>query len=629
MYRLGSRIIAAFVAVSVAFTLWPKPAYAYVTYGDGYNIDSSPSAAYQYILDHGGSSNLPALDDASAIDFFLQVLTAPSSPLYYFCVNYCFYVPTIGWRVTEASDIVDVDARFNYEDRLQRAIDFLENEWAVWVEEYPGAGGSGSSSAPSLSHLHVAFLDTLDSSYVFDDGTVLDLSSAQAGYNLLTSSGAKAYVISSLTYGNKPNAQVEGFTNNNYLSLGYAPVGKVGLSIRSKDIADSLGYTDNLSSNSFYYYRIADSNYNHKIDSSYALLATSSGSSVGIGGQFDQSSTNTFIVPSGFYYYGRSSTGNYLGGSDLYIITNASIWLYDHWIDSSSVGPSDEPIGPTAPDYEPPSDYTPVNPTLPNITNNITNNGGTYTGNETDYTDYLKIIIDNQNTQIDQLHDLGALIDSNWDAFNSWLNSELDNVLGYLYNIQQHFNTLLEWQKSITGYLYSIDRQMLYIRQDFSNFTGTLWGWLRSILSAIPDGSSQRLPDVTVDDGEGGGFFNWLYDLLDKVIDKVVGSDDEVAGIMDDLRALTGVFPFSLPWDLLAVLSLLQHEPVSDYTIQYPILDGATEDGSVTWSYRPLDLSPFAPVFTCIGFGFFGLAVLALIHATKDMLEVLDKVVGS
>lgn len=59
----------------------------------------------------------------------------------------------------------------------------------------------------------------------------------------------------------------------------------------------------------------------------------------------------------------------------------------------------------------------------------------------------------------------------------------------------------------------------------------------------------------------------------------------------------------------------------------YPMIDGATVQGGVTWSYGEVDLSAFADVFAAIRYGFLGLVVLGLIDRTKEMMDVLNKVV--
>lgn len=89
--------------------------------------------------------------------------------------------------------------------------------------------------------------------------------------------------------------------------------------------------------------------------------------------------------------------------------------------------------------------------------------------------------------------------------------------------------------------------------------------WLINIFNKPTGGGSVTMPDPT-DFGtgstgdEGGGFWDWLGRFLDKLIGDL---PDDVSSFATALGALTGKFPFSVPWDVAFLLGLMSQDPVT------------------------------------------------------------------
>lgn len=611
------KLIIAALMVALLASFFPKRAYAYVDYS-GSGITTGQSAAYQYIRDYGGGSSLPDVNDLAAFSFFQNVVMAPSSPLYYFAYNYTLYVPFSGWRVFQASDFQsDVDAMDRYDTALDNATDFLLDEWERWQEDFPGSSGGDSGSGDVVTPygaIYVLHPDVLvDGTYTFPDGSTMVVPSGTAA-----NFGAKG--VSYYFYYAGSNHELNSFSIRNM------PNGRVGAEPYIFVINPLFNAPADASFNFGFYGLLTNGAYSGlRYVQASSNVVWSNNSSVAL-------NQNVLpYVPDGF---GFGITPNAYGNTNYsfhYILTNMPVYSWNTLLVGDTVVDPDAPIGPTVPDYEIPDPYQPVNPTLPNITNNVTNNPVSYTGNETDYSDYLKIIIDNQNEQIDQVYDFAAMVDANWDAFNNWLNIEFDNILGYLTNYQQFWNTLLEYVNDMGGDLFEFRMRFQEYMGELNGAYQTTWGWLRDIYNKIgsSSGNQPSFPDIGSDLEGEGGFFDWLFGLFGEVLDALIGSASAIAGATDLLGPLMRCFPFSLPWDLIAIVTLLVHEPVSDYILYVPILDGATSSGSVSWSSYPCDLSVFADVFVLVRFGILGAVCIGLIFKTRSMLNALIEVVGS
>lgn len=110
--------------------------------------------------------------------------------------------------------------------------------------------------------------------------------------------------------------------------------------------------------------------------------------------------------------------------------------------------------------------------------------------------------------------------------------------------------------------------------------TNTGLGWLGDLLNLLIDGI-RGIGDFV------SGLAGWL---LDFITDFVIGDLDSIDLESLKLPDLTGVFPFSIPWDVANVLGLLDAEPLAP-SFDFPVtnVDGTVETVEV-------DLADFDPV---------------------------------
>lgn len=628
--RIVKRIASALAVLCVIAAVRAVPALAYVDYPRT-DYWSNSSAAWEFLLQYGGmDSSVPEWADSS--QFVQSVVSDTSSPFFRFVYNYVQLVPAANWnltswRVLQGSDFTDFDQHDAYDNALADAVDYIENEWEIWSEEYPSSGGD-SSVLPTGGRVFVNFTDSLGDSVSFQDGSVLTFTSNTTSYrddyNNRVSLGQAVFMICSGSGGSVTPLTTTKTIYHWVSGTGARePIGDVGVSIRFSPLADAMGLSDPGLDSSFIISPL----------SPMAYVSGSPSNESNFGGDFNTAITSSFDGPSGYYTISRPPRYYFpQSNSSVYLITNSKVWAYGSWTDGQS-GPGPAPSGPTAPDYETPEPYEPTTQQPTTIVNNVTNNTYSYTGSETDYSDYLKIIIDNQKEQIRQIRAFSELVYSQYNSFASWIFSAFEDLYGYLRNLVDDFGVLLDWQKSTNGYVFDIRDSLQQLRIMLNDRLSTANDLLLQIFNALSSGSGPEgepvYPDVTVDPGDdAGGFFGWLLGLLSQIVDLLIGSVDDISGLAADVSELSGVFPFSIPWDLAAILGLLVAEPVADYVIQWPILDGATAAGGVTWSLAPVDLSAFSGIFSFIRFGFLGLVAIGLAYKTKDVLELLGKVVG-
>lgn len=135
-----------------------------------------------------------------------------------------------------------------------------------------------------------------------------------------------------------------------------------------------------------------------------------------------------------------------------------------------------------------------------------------------------------------------AAINNQGAALRRWfdtLSTQINDVYTYLVTMQER-------------YLNELDRDLVT--------------WLKRIYSRL-GGNGAAEPDPNEDEK---GFWDWILEQLQKFF---VGNVDEAAdGIKGLLQQLTEFFPFSLPWDLMALFGLFAAEPVTPvFDVQLPV----------------------------------------------------------
>lgn len=193
--------------------------------------------------------------------------------------------------------------------------------------------------------------------------------------------------------------------------------------------------------------------------------------------------------------------------------------------------PNKEPVYPTYPEPDNPSVNPPESSPINNTTNNITNN--TTTADLQPILDALITI----NSNIDEFEDIFV-------RFGNWVMDALGRII----------EAINSWNSQILAELRTAN------------------GWLRGIY--YKRDTSPSAPDPSIDPD---GYGDWWGDLIGKLLKLL---PDGVTDFVDLLNQLKGVFPFSIPWDVSAILGLLAHDPVTPvFDLPLPTV---TADGVAT-----------------------------------------------
>lgn len=164
----------------------------------------------------------------------------------------------------------------------------------------------------------------------------------------------------------------------------------------------------------------------------------------------------------------------------------------------------------------------------------------------------------------------------------SWMRDALHNEIDWgLDNLLRNINSL---DDDICNEIYK-DAKWIVDNLTFEYDDSKQVDWLKKIYGKLR-GQKSGIPDVTEDPED------WLQKITDMIMGLlqklVVGLD--LTDTLDLLDELKGHFPFSIPWDVLAVITLFAGEPVAPQ-VDFPIVLGETELARVE-----VDLSAYEDV---------------------------------
>lgn len=139
-----------------------------------------------------------------------------------------------------------------------------------------------------------------------------------------------------------------------------------------------------------------------------------------------------------------------------------------------------------------------------------------------------------------------------------------DNLVSGFANMQSEIETCCANMRDMLGGWYS------YLGEWASVISGQIAEWNDLILQELRianewfdaiynkiTGGGGSIPDATLDDG---GYWDWLDDLAGAVLGNLPEAATE---LLDAFTGLRGLFPFSIPWDLGALLLLFVSSPVT------------------------------------------------------------------
>lgn len=324
-----------------------------------------------------------------------------------------------------------------------------------------------------------------------------------------------------------------------------------------------------------------------------------------------------------FSYYGLG-----IGGDSWTIRSNKDTMYFAAIGASFSPGGGGGGGGAFGDDFDPDKDKpsTPdkpviVTPTTPNLntpTVNVTVNP-VADSSWTEVIPYLKAILE-------ALNRIQKTIADGVNAITGYLKSGFDYIGQYLSNISSVLLQMLDFLSDYLDWFDVFDYELnrLYevltgvLNQIYSGFD-TVVDWLSRIYGKIGSGGGGTRPGVDPDDTSD--LFTWLTDLWDDFFNNLLSVlPGGLAALLSEFADLQKLFPFSIPWDVFGMLSLLKHDPVVP-VFDLPIPTGIGESGITT---VPVDFTPWDGMVSGLRPLWLLLFAYGLAIMTTDLLAALS-----
>lgn len=200
----------------------------------------------------------------------------------------------------------------------------------------------------------------------------------------------------------------------------------------------------------------------------------------------------------------------------------------------------------------------------------VINVGGTTWNTDTSTDANLQPVIDainNMNNNLGRLSDkftnyysdaINGIYDVQ-DSVDKW-GEEIDNDIE---NMSKGLKSALgQYYRGLNSSLGNISENIQSYAKWIDTDIRTVIRWLRSIYYKIGGGTSSK-PDISTDDND---FFDWWAEVIRKILESILGSTEIGAGLTNLgnlLSQLNSKFPFSIPWDVAAILALFAEDPVT------------------------------------------------------------------
>lgn len=447
---------------------------------------------------------------------------------------------------------------FMFSDRVDKARADAANIYSQWARLHTSSGGSGGGATGET--LELEFTPNVPT-YAYLAGLNNTKIKNYADYS---SSGST--LITSVTVTVGPNVadklrelvaedkQVYAFFWPNYNSLSKTSVMFVIADSFTETVQTVDGHSaiTNLSGTNLIYWNTSSSNYNP-----YFII---SANNITIDGDHIDAVYTTDVVRT----INSVSDGNY----------NTSNVMYITRVELGGSTPDPEPEEPTAPEPTTPPVDEPDTPTTPPVDPTPPTPDPTTPSQTIDLQgiiDRLDIIIRNQVVLINWLDDAFASVNANvvWlgetlHADIGWLGEYITSTLRWMYD---NLRADIQW---LTGRVEALQGSIV------SGFT-RVTTWLEMIYNRIGgQGGPATRPNIDTptpwDD-----FLSWLEGILQRLLDLLFGvTPAALQGLLSGLADLTGKFPFSIPWDLAALVALFAHAPITpviDFPLMVPFMD--------------------------------------------------------
>ena len=194
----------------------------------------------------------------------------------------------------------------------------------------------------------------------------------------------------------------------------------------------------------------------------------------------------------------------------------------------------------------------------------------------------------------------------------AWIVSSIDSMFE---SLKDYLEDLAEWLRDELNYTIS----------GASYDDNTLLSWLRRIYSKLGNGNVSTKPVDPNANPDGVG--DWISQLLANLFTAL---DDLAGGLLTSLATLIGglvtKFPFSIPWDVAAILGLLVATPQApNFDVPVYVFNGTQLVQAGTYE---IDLDAWTPYLTGIHMMIKVSFILFLLLKTKDFMSIMEKAVG-
>lgn len=287
------------------------------------------------------------------------------------------------------------------------------------------------------------------------------------------------------------------------------------------------------------------------------------------------------------------------------------------WPDPPEPTPTPTPPEPPEPTPNPPEPDPPANPT-PYTPPTYTPIGVTAPTDTEDVIPWLRAILDQlkaiQTDMANHCQHIQDAISQNADRIIETISSRAEWMADVLDGM---FETLTD---NICDTLRWLARQMQFDQQEPYN-DRTLLYWIRKIYARL--GNQPMNPINPAEPGgaeKGFDFWEWLIGMLSSLIGGVLGDASDAVRTL--LEGIKDKFPFSIPWDLMGILALLDApRQTPDLTVTIPAINGWWEPIEFD-----LDLAPYDDVAAAM-------RAMAMIWWVAELIKrtnwMLDDVLGS
>lgn len=231
----------------------------------------------------------------------------------------------------------------------------------------------------------------------------------------------------------------------------------------------------------------------------------------------------------------------------------------------------------------------------------------------------LRLILQADNNIITSVNELGTWLYECWDEFTRFIGEYASNVSYWLSFISGQLNDLWKQGDTVLDWLSAIDLDIQTLQAVCISGFDDVVSWLRAIFERLFASVGGSKPSV-VDPQEPETVLDWLKELWGAFWDDLASIlPDDLADFVDFLGQLKRYFPFSIPWDIFAILMLLVHEPVTP-SVTVPVFWVPNSTDTIT-----IDMAGWEPMAAMIR------PMVALWFAyrlalmTASLLEIPDK----